>query len=298
MKKLNLNLEEIKDYYYNKNLSAAKIAKIYNTTYASINAFLKKNGCKMKTLSELHRTFEETLFEKIDTEEKAYWLGFLFADGHIRTNINNHKNGNTYTSYRISLCSIDKEVIVKFKKFLKSTSSLKMYTTDNNFGKSDYYVETITSEKMYNDLLDKGLYPNKTEKLNLPLNIPTELTHHFIRGYFDGDGAVFISKTKNKHLNPYKKQEYYQKLTVSIISTYEFSKFIRDFIFPNSDKNLRREKRTVQDNLYYFTCDSKKAEKFYEIVYKNATVYLTRKKDKFDLYLERRSTTLISGPTS
>ena len=93
MKKLDLNLEEIKDYYYNKNLSATKIAKIYNTTYRTINNCLKKSGCELKTLSELNRTFEENLFETINTEEKAYWLGFLYADGHIRINTNNHKNG-------------------------------------------------------------------------------------------------------------------------------------------------------------------------------------------------------------
>lgn len=298
MKKVNLKLEEIKDYYYNKNLSASQIAKIFNVSYPTINSFLKKNNCILKTLSQIHKKFDDTVFEKINTEEKAYWLGYLYADGHIRISTTIHKNGNAYNQYMISLTSIDKETIVNFKTFLNSNTKLKKYISNSGYKNSEYYIETVSSEKMYNDLLDKNLNPNKTSNLTIPTNIPDELIHHFIRGYFDGDGSVYISRTKNNSINPYKKRNYYERLCVNIIATHDFCKFLRNKVFSTSSKNIYKERRTLQDNLYYFRFDSKKAKQFYYYIYKDCNICLTRKMNKFKSYLERGSTTTISNPVN
>lgn len=298
MSKLKLDLEEVKDYYYNKKMSATEVAKIFNTGYAVINRFLKRNGCKLKSLSEIHRKFDQDVFESIDTQEKAYWLGYMFADGCVRVTNHKHINGTIYSQYSISLTSIDKEVIVAFKRFLNCNTKLKKYkvltgyTTD-----SSYYIESVSSYKMFKDLEDKNCLSNKTKKLEIPKNVPQELIRHFIRGYFDGDGSVYICKTKNKSLNPYKGKSYYEKLSVNIVSTYDFCRFLNKEIFSqDSDKNVYKEKRSVQDNIYYLKFDTNKAKLFYEFIYRDSNIFLGRKKEKFDKFLEKGSTTIISNP--
>ena len=57
-------------------------------------------------------TFDEHSFDVIDTEEKAYWLGFLYADGNV---------SNTKNEVGITLQSSDIKHLYKFKTFLKSS---------------------------------------------------------------------------------------------------------------------------------------------------------------------------------
>lgn len=74
----------------------------------------------------------------------------------------------------------------------------------NNIGGNVYGVH-LTSDKMFNDLCSHGCVPNKSLVLTFPKDIPENLIHHFIRGYFDGDGSVFILNhkwIKNPKTNP------------------------------------------------------------------------------------------------
>lgn len=58
------------------------------------------------------------------------------------------------------------------------------------------YCVHLTSDNMFVDLCKHGCVPNKSLILTFPRTIPDNLIHHFIRGYFDGDGSVFILNKK------------------------------------------------------------------------------------------------------
>lgn len=121
----------------------------------------------------------DNYFNKIDTQSKAYWLGYLYADG----NINKKEKA-------VHLGSKDIEVITKFKKTLKSE-----YTLGKTQIKSgSYYHTTIYSKQLVQDLIKHGVVPNKTFIIQFP-KLRKNLIRHFIRGYFDGDGNVYRCKS-------------------------------------------------------------------------------------------------------
>lgn len=120
----------------------------------------------------------DDFFEVIDTEEKAYWLGFLFADGSIRSSRN---------EVAIQLQRGDKRHLEKFRDALDSEYGI--WDIDH-----DGILKTgtaITSDKMVSDLISHGCVPNKTHKDTYP-DIDGALELAMIRGWFDGDGCFGV----------------------------------------------------------------------------------------------------------
>lgn len=76
---------EIKDVIdlYKSNKSIKEIAKLFNSSQETISKVLKENNIEVYRRNKIN--FDEHIFDVIDTEEKAYWLGFIFADGYIAT---------------------------------------------------------------------------------------------------------------------------------------------------------------------------------------------------------------------
>lgn len=90
--------------------------------------------------------------------------------------------------------SIDKEWIECFKKSVSATYPIHI-ETQKNFNKQIYKI-VINDDTLHNDLIKHGCIANKSLKLTFPV-LPEELIHHFIRGYFDGDGTVGACKNKS-----------------------------------------------------------------------------------------------------
>lgn len=137
-------------------------------------------------------SFNEDYFENIDTENKAYWLGLIAADGYI----SKRKSGQN--SFTLALHEI--EPLEALRNDLESNKPI--YIQDNSKYENKYsnnigYRITFVSNKMVSDLERNGIIERKTFKLKLP-NLRKDLYSHFIRGYFDGDGSVFYSKSQNK----------------------------------------------------------------------------------------------------
>ena len=80
-KRKEIDVEEVIRLYTEDNLSASKISKLFNVDVATITNRLKVNNIEVK---KTHRKYliNKDYFEVIDTEDKAYWLGFLMADGY------------------------------------------------------------------------------------------------------------------------------------------------------------------------------------------------------------------------
>lgn len=179
----------IKSYNLGKNL--IQVGKIFNLKNHIIKRILKENGIKIRTKKY---DVDENFFEKIDTEEKSYWLGFLYADGYIR------KRNNKYGNLHLKLSSKDYVHVELFKKSLKSTNIIKnlneFYLYKGEMKSSPSTIIRINSTKLVDDLINQGCIQNKTKLMNFPNRIPDKLIRHFIRGYFDGDGSIHFSKLK------------------------------------------------------------------------------------------------------
>lgn len=154
----------------------------------SVRRYIKKFGfeeyledCPTKRI----RTLDEDYFQEIDSERKAYWLGMLMADGNVA-------NYNNRYCIRLTLKQEDTYIVEEFKKDLKSDAPIYI-------DKHNRATLRVWSKKMFNDLQLHGIIPRKTGKEIIPSTIPDELIHHFIRGFFDGDGTINIRSNRERH---------------------------------------------------------------------------------------------------
>ncbi len=140
--------------------------------------------------------YNKDYFKVIDTEEKAYWLGFLYADGCINEL---HKNGKTCSmNLELTLAKVDKEHLEKFAKAIETNVPIKQRISRY---KGKEYVSNriiINSTKMCKDLCDLKCIPNKTYGIRFPDTniVPKCFMKDFLRGFFDGDGCIHDKKIK------------------------------------------------------------------------------------------------------
>lgn len=290
--KYQLPEKEIIDDYLLRKMSILKISKKFKVSSCPITTILKKNGVKIRTLSEAatENYFNENFFEKIDTEEKAYWLGFLYADGYVSKK--QSKKCKTI-QYKLTMSLAEIEPLEKFKKSINATYKIK----ESNYKGYKQFSLNITSKILYNQLTKLGCFQSKSLVLKFPTEeqVPKELIRHFVRGYFDGDGSV--CKTTNK----VKRNDavfVYLKSQIQICGTFEFLTELKKRLTFNS--SIVKDKRKITNTWSLSFSGIKRSHSFYKWLYENSHVYLNRKKEKFeDIFknFERGSTTIIGTPT-
>ena len=183
----------IKTNYLNKTMNELQ-QLLQGKTKGDILACCHKLG-----LTRTKKTCSRDFFNVIDTEEKAYWLGFIFADGYISYSDKNAKRGQVATSYctGIKLKWSDREHLKKFNKSINGNYKVfKEVCHPDGFRKKTTEAAKILvySQQMYNDL-NEYFGRDKTYSAKFPY-IQDGLMRHFIRGYFDGDGCfTFTNKT-------------------------------------------------------------------------------------------------------
>lgn len=188
--KLDTKEKEIVDLY-ESGLSLARITEYVD--YKSPNTIKKiliNNGIQLRTRAGFKRPFNESFFHDIDSEEKAYYLGYLMADGNVAL------RENSQPVVRMELHQKDRSVLEKLKELLDTDIEVK--DTRKNC-----CCLRVHSRIMFNDLCSYGIVPNKTGREILP-ELEEPYLKHFIRGFFDGDGW-FTNTTghngKNKRKN-------------------------------------------------------------------------------------------------
>jgi len=216
---------------------------------------LKLNKVEKKN-KVVRYNFDENYFESIDTEDKAYFLGFIVADGSVNS-----------ISNVIQITQREPDILYEFKRYIKYEGDL--IKSKNR----DVFDIKISSSKMKSDLLKLGISSNKTMSVNYP-SIPENLQSHFMRGVFDGDGCVSIHHDKRDNSD---------RGQVNICSgSFEFIKEYVDNMVRYcgvKKNNIRQPKGT------YYVIDwggLSDVESFYEFLYKDANIFLKRKKETYD----------------
>lgn len=197
-------------------------------------------------------------FDSIDTEDKAYWLGFIYADGCV---------DKSHKQLIISLSPIDYEHLSLFNHCIESDYSIKY--RDNN----RYITLQISCKHLVESLIEKGCVPHKSLILTFPNKntIPEHLIKHFIRGYFDGDGCIStILRRKTNRINPIMECE------VNFLGTKSMLEGISENIPISSIKIFKFGK------IYKFRVQSKKnIINLMDYLYEDSSFYLQRKYDKY-----------------
>lgn len=208
----------------------------------------------------------------------AYVLGYLYADGSL-------EDASYLRGKYVRVSSTDRQTIVKIKRWLGSAHTIVSQGPSNLRGK-DRFLLRIGNQKLYTSLIKKGLYPNKSLTICLP-KVPKDSLAHFVRGYFDGDGCVYLYTTKGK-----KVKWVIRKLSV-IFTSGSF-----DFLHKLCN-TLQRKLRLKQTKVYrgtrayqlrYSTYDSVKLFEFMYKTYPSHT-YLPRKLHTFSRFFKLRQRT-------
>jgi hypothetical protein len=166
---------------YNEGKSCSFLGKKYSISHSTVSKYLKSKGINVVNRQNLQQGLNKRIFENIDNEEKAYWLGFLYADGYI---------SNKTTHISLSLKKSDKVHLEKFKSFLKTSAKISYRK------RLKAYRLSFRCKQMREDLIKLGCTPNKSMTISQIPNIPEELKIHFIRGFFDGDGCITYSNER------------------------------------------------------------------------------------------------------
>lgn len=214
-------------------------------------------------------------FKNIDSQEKAYLLGFLYGDGTITTY--KEKDGRIRYLTKISININDIDLIDKIKKQFQFFNVCSFdYSKYNNNSNKQISVSKYSKE-LYSHLVLNGLYPRKSyensNKLKLP-NINNELLPHFIRGFFDADGSVY-TRTKRKNLINI------EFCCVAKEFLLEIDSYLKSYDI-NSWKLISKEPRGKGKQTYYILSFIKTSEilKLINFMYADATFSLKRKEDK------------------
>lgn len=247
---------------YSQGVSQIEIEEELQMTRKTIRELIKSSDLHYKTKSEqwlirYSNKLNETVFDKL-TPEALYWIGFLYADGHITK-----ERGY---SIELALKKEDREHLMKFKIFLSASNPIR------DFKKGEASRIRIGSQKLWQKLKDLGFDNNKSFTAK-----PHELlknSRDFWRGVVDGDGGV--------HTN-YK--------SVTLCGTYETIKGFIEFYKSNKKPSKASGKELYQVHFY-----GKEADEIADLLYKDSEIYLDRKYEKYKKFLVLRCSEMIKVP--
>ena len=258
-------IEKARELYEDKHLSLTKVGEYFSVSKTVITRILKENNIEIRKDSHKHKGNYD-IFKIIDSPEKAYWLGFLAADG---CNYRRKQNATIF----INIHQKDREQLEKFKDFCGSDAIITDYIATEGFSNNTTMCKmSIYSVVMSDDLTDKGVPPKKSLILKPP-NIDEQYYLPYICGYFDGDGS--ISKTGQ-----------YNNYSLSIQGTKELLEWINSIF--NIGKLKQRQK--TEKNNYYINCGG--TNKPYQILkqlYESCDIHLDR---KYKIYKELETVVL------
>ncbi|WP_242325858.1 hypothetical protein [Bacillus cereus group sp. BfR-BA-01318] len=237
-------------------MSIRSIEKEVKVERHKISKLLKQRN--MSTMNLSNHTYYEDVFDKIDTEEKAYWLGLLFADGHI----------SEYKSITaLTLQNSDKDHLKKFAKFIGVDAKVSKHSENAS-------RVSISNKRIYDALFLKGCVNNKSLILEFPKYLSDKHVRHFIRGYYDGDGGPHIGTQKNGKT---------KDLLFHVTGTFSFIREIQNIL--DIDNKLSQESKL--GNVFTLRVKgNQKPLRILDWLYKDATIFLQR---KYDIYQEFKS---------
>ena len=263
MYKKNISSKDVL-HFYNLGFNSVEIAKKLLISPVNVRYHFKKLNLKAQSKTEAARKYDvdHNYFENINTQEKAYILGLLFADG-----CNYVSEKETKVILELideKIINIISNLIQPSKKAIKKNARLLMQDGKVVNAKSTFRL-VLQSKKISDDLIKIGLYPRKSLNIKFP-NIQEELIRHFVRGFFDGDGGVY---------------NYKNKTSITFVSGEFFLQELQELLIKYINVSKTKISKNSKSDAYYLCFSSKNdVYNFYKWIYDDATIYIDRKKEK------------------
>ena len=264
-----IKIQVVKNYL-EKHLSLINSGKEFGLSQRAVESILKEYGVRKRTYTEakqLARKYPCTdNYFKFQNHNMAYILGLIAADGSVA----------------------EKENLISIQLNADDEALLENIRVETGCSRPiSFYEGKLTGQKMATfrnwskdwktDLSYYGIVPNKTFKLTPPELLSPEFRIDYIRGYFDGDGSIYSVDLQNRVF-----------VEISGVSK-KMIDWIRNELLNNYHIILNKELKETKSNgtiVYKIKIGSKKEiEKLYNLFYKNNSLFMKRKKEKFELLL-------------
>lgn len=248
----------------------------YDISEPTIKRYMLEHNINYKSDHGRKNHFNKSFFNNIDTEHKAYWLGFIYADGSIGKT---DKTQTTENRLSINISAKDIELLYKFAESINyNNPKIQVYKpNESTYGTNDMCRIYLNSVELVNDLKNHGIKPNKTiNGVSFPFeSMHQDLYKHFIRGFFDGDGCISIHSRENS-------------FGFSIIGEKDILLSVQQILM--SKCNLNKTKLTDYPHKSFEIYDLRyggrlQVQRIFNYLYSDATIYLERKYNKFSLSL-------------
>jgi hypothetical protein len=245
---------------YKNGVSQSQLAKKYNVGKSTIKRILLKNNINLRFVKEYRKySIKEDFFDNIDTQEKAYFLGLLYADG----------NNTSYGLVTLVLQERDKEILIRLNNMIQPTKPLcyRGYFSKRNKNHQNQYQLSIHNKHISRLLNELGLVRAKSLVITFPEWLDKDLIKHFIRGFYDGNGNVGINKNPN----------------IQIVSTLSFCESIKKIVYDIlSVESYVYIDKALNPVIRRFKIRRKKDMlKFLDWIYQDSTIHIQRKYEKY-----------------
>jgi hypothetical protein len=232
------------------------VASSFNRNRLTISNILKRKGITKHNRSTLLSKYvKNNIFIDLNSEECMYYLGLLYADGSI---------SSYQASVVLKLTESEKHLVEDFAYriygFNKTLGVQKPANKNQNYA---YYI-SVCSDEIYRRLIELGCVPAKSLILTFPKFLSIESAHHFIRGYFDGDGCAH-------NYSP----------AIDIMGSHLFIDELYSFLVKSgiTGRIVHKTKKMNLLNKRFWITRQKEFIKFYNYIYRDATIFSHRKKD-------------------
>jgi len=248
---------------YENGTKTKYLARKFNVVQSTIRQILYRSNVQIRRDDKTHAKkydIDEHFFDIINSPEKAYFLGLLYADGY------NNESKNTVA---VQLKESDKQILIDLKKLIKTNRPLYYVVSNTSYGIAKCWKLVITNKHISQKLNELGCVQAKTFKLTFPEWLEENLYPHFIRGYFDGDGSIGI---------------YRKTLHFSIVGTISFCNFLKQLFAGNFKVNccISKRHKNRDNNIRQLEIQgNRQAIKIMNWLYDNATIKLERKYQKY-----------------
>ena len=260
--------KRIVELYTKEHLYISQIREIYHCRESKIVDILHNNGIATNNEGKyLNRALKADYFDVIDTEIKAYLLGFITADGSVGYRKNRREAG----TFKIELQESDKEILDLILEELNCKSTKRVRERN---GKNTISI-CISSTYLVKSLEKYGVIPNKTYNLRLLyINFSDKaFLKAYLRGLFDGDGSLYFVNNS-----------YHASFTEGLLHiVQQFQNIIDDEI------GIERHTKINSNTAHHAVWNGVNCCKLCHYLYDDSSVFLTRKyniaKEIFERYL-------------
>jgi len=272
-----LQIEGIhQEYMGDSNISLLSICRKYSITQGGLLKRFEKYGLATKDMYTVsHKKINDDFFSSIDSEIKAYLLGFFVADGHIER----RDDCNTYC-LKVGIARKDIEILDLFNKYV-ANNQCKISLPKS---KPNMCSIGIHSRQIGEDLKLLGYDNRKTYTSNSLPDIDRDLMRHFVRGYFDGDGSITLYKRTRGWNRRFNLCAFSPQILDEIVSLMPLR---GGKVYRRSEEDVEK---LIQGKRAFFKggcsidiCDCINLVCIYDYLYKDSTYSLKRKHDKFKL---------------